>query len=130
MKSFFLLMFCCIFFLGDRALADMQIVNVSPKQAAELIAGEYSLVVIDVRTQEEFDEGHIVGAKVIDVTADDFEQKLAKLDKKKSYLVHCRSGGRSGRAMEIFKELGFEKIYHLNKGMLAWEEAGLPVSKE
>lgn len=108
----------------------MQIVNVSPKQAAELIAGEYSLVVIDVRTQEEFDEGHIVGAKVIDVTADDFEQKLAKLDKKKSYLVHCRSGGRSGRAMEIFKELGFEKIYHLNKGMLAWEEAGLPVSKE
>lgn len=109
--------------------AETQIVDVSPAKAEAILAEKEAPQVIDVRTPEEYAEGHIKGAVLIDVNGDDFEKKLSQLDKSKPYLVHCRSGGRSGRAMSAFKKLGFQQIYHLNKGMLGWEAAGMPVVK-
>ena len=103
--------------------------DVAAEVAAELIKNTPNLVVLDIRTPGEYAEGHIEGAKMIDFRAEDFAAELGKLDKDIPYLVHCRSGGRSGSAMPVFKELGFAKIYHLHKGFNSWVESGLPVSK-
>ena len=105
--------------------------DVDAAAAAELIAKpDDAPIVIDVRTPEEFAEGHIEGAINIDFKAATFKDELAKLDKDKTYLMHCRSGGRSTSAKPVFEELGFKSVYHLDGGILAWEEAKQPVVKE
>jgi phage shock protein E len=88
-----------------------------------------STVVLDVRTKKEYADGHIPGSVLIDFTSDDFEQQVAKLDKDKTYLVHCASGGRSARACKKMEQLGFKQLYNLQGGMGAWEKAGKPVEK-
>lgn len=70
-------------------------------------------IVVDVRTSEEYAESHIKGAKNIDVTKDSFAAELAKLDKKARYKVYCRSGRRSGKALDSMKEAGFGDVENL-----------------
>ena len=60
---------------------------------------------------------------------DRLKAKLAKLDRKKPYLVHCASGGRSGKSMQLFRDLGFTRVYHMNDGFRGWEKAKLPAEK-
>ena len=104
--------------------------NIKPDQFDALRkADTNSTVVLDVRTKKEYREGHIPGSVMIDFTEDDFEQQVAKLDKDKTYLVHCASGGRSARACKKMEQLGFKKLYNLEGGMGAWEKAGKPVQK-
>src|SRR5688572_14573761 len=76
-----------------------------------------STVVLDVRTKDENKAGRIPGSVLIDFNADDFEQQVAKLDKSKTYLVHCAAGGRSARACKKMEKLGFAKLYNLEGGM-------------
>jgi phage shock protein E len=64
-------------------------------------------LILDVRTPGEIAEGHLEGALFVDFMADDFRDKVAELDKSADYLVHCRSGNRSGQAVVIMAELGF-----------------------
>ena len=85
--------------------------------------------VLDVRTAKEFAAGHLPGATNIDVNGPDFEQKLAALDKSKTYLVHCAAGGRSARACGKMSQLNFSSLYNLQGGFRAWEKAGKPVEK-
>jgi rhodanese-related sulfurtransferase len=106
-----------------------EVVHVEAAAAAALLAGDAKPTVLDVRTPGEFAEGHITGATNIDFRAATFAEEAGKLDKGASYLVHCRSGGRSGESLKVFEELGFEKIYHLDGGIMAWEEAGQPLEK-
>ena len=73
--------------------------------------------------------GHLAGAKNIDYLDSSFAQKLAELDKSKTYLLHCASGGRSTRSLEVFKTQNFSSILHLNEGFKAWSAAGKPVEK-
>lgn len=96
--------------------------------AAKLIA-EGKVTVIDVRTSDEFSEGHIKDAKNIDIMSKDFAAKLGELDKTKPVLVHCQAGGRSTRALPTFEKLGFTEVYHLDGGMNDWNKAGKPVVK-
>ena len=86
-------------------------------------------VVLDVRTAKEFTAGHIPGATNLDINAADFDEKLAKLDKTKIYLVHCAAGGRSARACEKMKRAGFQSLTDLPDGFRGWEKAGKPVEK-
>jgi rhodanese-related sulfurtransferase len=86
-------------------------------------------VILDVRTEKEFKEGHIPGAVNIDVRAADFDQKMAGLDKTKTYLVHCGSGVRSGMACKKLEGAGFKELYDLAPGFKGWEKAGKPVEK-
>lgn len=79
-------------------------------------------VLLDVRTPEEFAAGNIEGAMNIDFKASDFEQKIAELDKSKTYFVYCLSGIRSGKAADRMSELGFTSLYTLNGGYTAWTE--------
>ncbi|MEM7011706.1 MAG: rhodanese-like domain-containing protein, partial [Verrucomicrobiota bacterium] len=110
--------------------AETEIKNVSAEEAAKLLADKnLQLQVLDIRTQEEFEEGHIDGAILVDFRGADFKDQLKKLDKSKPYLMHCRSGGRSTTAFKTFRELEFQKIFHLNSGILGWLDAGKPVEK-
>ncbi len=102
--------------------------NVNPAEAEKLIAGK-QLVVLDIRTPEEFQAGHIAGATNINFRAPDFAKQIAALPKGKTYLLHCASGNRSTQSLPVFKKLEFSSLYHLDGGMKAWKKAGLPVTK-
>jgi rhodanese-related sulfurtransferase len=86
-------------------------------------------VVLDVRTPDEFKAGHVPGATNIDYTAPDFGEKVAKLDKDKTYLVHCAAGVRSARACKKLEGLGFKNLVDLHAGFNGWQEAGKPIEK-
>jgi rhodanese-related sulfurtransferase len=103
--------------------------NVTPDQAEKLLKEKKDIVVLDVRTPEEFKEGHIAGAKNVDFQSEDFKKQVAALDKSKTYLLHCAAGGRSARALKVLDEDKFSHVYHLNGGFSAWKEAGKPVAK-
>ena len=103
--------------------------NVSPDEAEKLLKENPKIVVLDVRTEDEFKSGHIPGAKNLDIFSPDFAKRLAALDKDTSYLVHCAAGGRSARACKAMDGEKFTSIYHLNEGFKAWEKAGKPIEK-
>src|SRR5205814_1247791 len=102
--------------------------HVEPMQAQGLIE-QKKVVVLDIRTPEEFKGGRIAGATNINFRAPDFEKQIGQLDKEKSYLVHCASGGRSTASLKVFKKLQFKSIYHLDGGIGVWQKAGLPVER-
>ena len=76
--------------------------------------------ILDVRTPEEFSEGHIDKATNIDWQNENFVKNTEKLDKNKPVYVYCKSGRRSLKASEKLEELGFKKIYNLDGGYLKW----------
>jgi rhodanese-related sulfurtransferase len=86
-------------------------------------------VILDVRTPEEFAKGHIQGAVLLDFKSADFASGLGKLPKNKLYLTYCAVGGRSAKACEQMRELGFLRVGNLEGGIKAWQEAGKPVVK-
>lgn len=110
------------------AFAEDKAKHVKADEAAKIIA-EGKVVIVDVRTPDEFKDGHIKTAKNIDIMAADFEAQLAKLDKTQPTLVHCQAGGRSMRALKTFEKLGFKNLIHLDEGFAGWEAAGKPVEK-
>ncbi len=104
--------------------------NISVEDADKLLKADPKVVVIDVRTADEYKAGHIPGAKNIDFFSDDFAKQLGALDKDKTYLVHCAAGGRSGKACKLIEEQQLlPSVLHLNEGFKAWEKAGKPVEK-
>jgi phage shock protein E len=108
--------------------SESAIQHVDAKQAQKLIEDK-KVIILDIRTPGEFNRGKIAGAKNIDFQAPDFEQRIDALDKSKSYLVHCASGGRSTHSLLLFQKHEFQSVYHLDGGIKAWEKAGLPVEK-
>ncbi len=102
--------------------------NLSVDEFAKMAADKQN-VILDVRTAGEFQAGHIPGAINLDVTAPDFAEKAAALDKSKTYLVHCASGVRSERACKKLTQLDFPSLYNLPGGFHAWTAAGEPVEK-
>jgi len=70
-------------------------------------------VILDVRTPEEYSDVRVQGSINIDWNGPDFQAEVAKLDKNASYKVYCRSGNRSGRAMELMKTMGFKDVENL-----------------
>ena len=81
-------------------------------------------VVLDVRTPEEFATGHLPAAVNIDIQATDFADRLAALDKEATYAVYCRSGNRSGVAVDRMLDTGFTDVKHLDGGIVAWQSEG------
>ncbi|MCX2836685.1 rhodanese-like domain-containing protein [Salinimicrobium sp. MT39] len=88
----------------------------------EKIAQDDKAVILDVRTEEEIEEGYIPGAKMIDIyKGQEFIDEIEKLDKDKNYYVYCRSGNRSGQACAIMDQKGFGNTYNLIGGFSNWE---------
>jgi phage shock protein E len=141
-QSILFAIFLALFGLDANTLAQTDAVKPGSKQASikspkdiqvpeaeKLLSENKKLVVLDIRTPKEFEEGHIKEAKNLDFYDADFQKRLAGLDKKQAYLVHCASGGRSAKARDMMKTMGFEMVYHLEGGMKAWQKAGKPVEK-
>lgn len=88
-----------------------------------------SYVLLDVRTPEEYLQGHLKGANNINFHNETFEDMLEDMDKKKKYLVYCRSGNRSRKTMFLMRDLGFEEVYNLEEGIISWDEQGYEIEK-
>jgi rhodanese-related sulfurtransferase len=78
---------------------------------------------VDVRTADEFAEGHLPNAINIDINGDNFEDETAKLDKEKPVMVYCKMGGRSAKAAANLKEQGFKNVSDLDGGITSWKDA-------
>lgn len=101
-----------------------------PDQFSKKLTATANKILLDVRTPEEYAEGHLADAKLINYYADDFKSQLALLDKTKPVFVYCRSGKRSGASAELLIELGFKEVYDLQGGFMAWSENKYPFIKE
>lgn len=88
--------------------------NINLKKAIKTINTSANLILLDVRTAEEYSSGYIPNSINIDVLSPDFKSKIELLDKNKEYLIYCRSGNRSTIASSIMATNGFIKIYNLN----------------
>jgi rhodanese-related sulfurtransferase len=96
--------------------------NVTVDEARSLIEGRPDLVVLDVRTPSEYDDGHIEDA--INIPVDELEGRFGELDPGDELLVYCRTGNRSIRAVRLLEENGFTNVFHMDGGVVAWGEAG------
>ncbi|MFK8101896.1 MAG: rhodanese-like domain-containing protein [Saprospiraceae bacterium] len=88
---------------------------------AKKLAATPNAQLIDVRTPQEFNQGHLDNAVNINYHDDFFIEKLQKLDREKPLFVYCQSGGRSGKTCHKLKKMGFKEIYDMEGGYLAWE---------
>lgn len=95
--------------------------DLTQEEWAEQLANDGNAVVLDVRTEDEVEDGIIPNAINIDIyKGQRFIDDIEDLDKSKNYYVYCRSGNRSGQACQIMEQLGFENAYNLEGGMLEW----------
>jgi rhodanese-related sulfurtransferase len=103
--------------------------HLSPSQFNQALSlGKYKL--IDVRTLDEYNTGHLKNAKQADFyQTQKFSDYLDTLDKKMSYLIYCRSGRRSQEALKIMQDKGFISVSDISGGYNAWVTNGLPIEK-
>ena len=114
---------------GSDEAATTSFTSVSAEDAAAITENPPDgLVILDVRTPEEYAEGHLDGAVLVDFYEPDFADQLAALDTDVPYLVYCRSGNRSGQTIPLMQQLGFDSAVDVDGGILAWAAAGLPTT--
>jgi rhodanese-related sulfurtransferase len=114
---------------GQQPAASGAVSSVGTAAFKKALATEPSAQIVDVRTPEEFAQGHLKGAVNIDFYSPTFEKDLAQLKKDQPVMVYCRSGGRSGKAATKMGEMGFSKVVDLSGGILGWQSAGEPVEQ-
>ena len=115
---------------AERITAIQAIKDISVKEVYDLIEknkDNQSFIIVDVRTPQEFANEHIENAVNLDYYSEKFRDELNKLDKKKTYLIYCRSGNRSGKALSIMKELAFREVYNMLGGLIQWKAEGYPL---
>jgi len=86
-------------------------------------------VIIDVRTPDEYKDGHLSNAVNMNWNDDTFGQQIKSLDKNAPVFVYCYAGGRSSAAAKELRKQGFKEVYDMQGGMSAWRDAGLPEVK-
>jgi rhodanese-related sulfurtransferase len=102
--------------------------SISAVEASQWVTNDTNAVILDVRTREEFADGHLPGAKLIPWTDDDFESRVEKeLKRDKPLLVYCARGPRSNAASEKLAALGFQ-VRNLDGGIHAWKRGGHPIT--
>lgn len=101
----------------------------SPEECRRVIAEEQGCRILDVRTPDEYRQGHLENAVNIDFYAPDFRQQLEKLDRDRPYVVYCKKGMRGAKAMELLKQAGFSRVYNISGGYEGWAGRGLPVQR-
>ncbi len=110
-------------------IAELKVRDVSAAEAATILMEDPEIGILDVRTGFEFDRGHLEGAVNLNYYSRKFKSKLDELDKEKTWLVHCRSGVRSGKTLPLMEAAGFKSVIHLKDGIVDWVNADLPVVK-
>jgi len=105
-----------------------EIIQISAEEVYVIITDEKDFLILDVRTIEEYSEGHIEGSKLIPVS--ELGSRLNELPQDKPIIVYCRSGNRSNTAANILIENGFKKIYDMGGGILEWKKNSFPLAVE
>ncbi|WP_395044985.1 rhodanese-like domain-containing protein [Flavobacterium sp.] len=102
--------------------------NLSQSDWKKQLNEDNNAVILDVRTQQEWEEGIIPNAILNDIyKGQGFIYKLEELDKSKNYYVYCKAGARSSQACNIMKQMGFENTYNLDGGFMNWKgEVSIP----
>jgi len=123
-----------LFASGTPAVSTAEAVypRVTVEQARTVIqqkSGRPDFVILDVRTPEEFRQGHVAGAVNVNLMAPDFEARLGAFPRDKTYLVYCRTGNRSTTAVQIMERLKFRSVLHMFEGIVGWEQKGFPVTQ-
>ncbi|MCG8426040.1 MAG: rhodanese-like domain-containing protein [Chromatiales bacterium] len=122
-------LFIVIGLLVQNFIASSDKSAVSPQKATEMINREEA-VVVDVRPMNDFTEGHIINALNIPANALKNQIKTLEKYKDKPIIMACRSGAQSSMACKQLRKEGFEKVFNLQGGMLAWQNANLPISRK
>jgi rhodanese-related sulfurtransferase len=115
-----------ILLAGCSSTGSATTVNLNVSEFSQKIS-EPGVIIVDVRTPEEFASGHIEGALNIDFNSGNFENEITRLNPSESYAVYCRSGSRSGQAASIMHKAGFHDVSNLNGGVIDWTNDGLPL---
>lgn len=103
--------------------------EVSAQEASQILATMPEVRVLDVRTGFEYNRGHLANAVNVNYYSFSFRGNLDELDKDVIWLVHCKSGVRSGKTLPTMKELGFKNIIHMTNGINEWRASGLEEEK-
>jgi rhodanese-related sulfurtransferase len=119
MKLKFLLPVLTLMLVSIGSLSAQKIQLNSP-EIEKILNKNKTIVVLDVRTPEEFAAGHLKGAQNIDVRQSDFNARIDKLDKKATYVVYCRTNHRSGVATDYMVQKGFKNVYQMMDGFPGW----------
>lgn len=104
------------------------ITNVTADEVYKMLSSNKDYFILDVRSKEEFDSGHIEGAYLIPVS--ELENRLAELPQDKPIIVYCESGSRSTSAANILLGKGFKEIFNMTGGITEWQSKGFPVIVE
>lgn len=115
---------------ADTNTADIDVNNLADTVDVQTVAAvkdTEDVLVLDVREQWEYDEGHIPGVTLIPMN--EVSGRLSEIPTDKPVIVTCRSGNRSGQVTEFLRQQGFDNVHNMEGGILAWEAAGLPVEK-
>jgi rhodanese-related sulfurtransferase len=115
-----------ILLAGCSSTGSATTVNLNVSEFSQKIT-EPDVIILDVRTPEEFASGHIEGALNIDFNGGDFANEITRLNPSDNYAIYCRSGSRSGQAASIMHKAGFHDVSNLNGGVIDWTNAGLPL---
>ena len=129
MKTKLLLPVLALLFCSFTTITAQTKVEVNSKQVNSMLQKDKKWIVLDVRSAEEFNSGHIKGAVNIDIRQPDAFSKIDKLNKNAKYIVHCRTNHRSGMAVEHMMQSGFKNIYQMMDGWSGWSMNNLPVQK-
>lgn len=121
------ILFISALFISALSFSQTKVENVDAATFKKLIDEKKSYL-IDLRTDDELkNKGFIKGAAQIDFLKKDAESVISKLDKKKTYLIYCAGGGRSGDCAELMQKQGFEHVINLEKGFDDWKKKGYEV---
>ena len=106
---------------------DTILVSLSPKDFAAVLKVKKNMPILDLRPESEFKKGHIWRSTNMDASQKDFMKNLSGLGRTQEYAVYCTDGSKSFQVAEEMKRLGFQRIYHLQKGVMFWGETGVPL---
>lgn len=116
--------------LSSFTVTDAQnIIEVNSKVVQKMLRKDKKLIVLDVRTTGEFNDGHIKRAINIDIRQPDALEKIDKLDHNARYIVHCRTNHRSKTASDHMVQSGFKMVYQMMDGITGWNQHKFPVVK-
>lgn len=103
--------------------------NLNSHAFQKAIEHEQNIILLDVRSREEYENGHIPGAELFDFRHHAFEEKVKQLDSSKTYMIYCRSGVRSSNAAFLMANSSL-KVYNLQGGIMSWPYAVTNPSKK
>jgi len=115
--------------LGAGYTKGQTIARINPAEFDRKLNASANVTILDVRTLQEYRNGHLPKATLLDFYNSDFQSQLTKLDKTKPIFVYCAVGGRSNATVTLLGRLGFKEIYDLAGGIQSWIQADKPIVK-